>query len=261
LHGACRAQSTLEIGNLQMARLIIKNISKHPTSSTDLGFSEQTVVLGKFKVDSMLLESVQRNFNDILPNLIEGATYTAEDLVGAALWADWTHEAQRQAHLCLQHLATLPGARLTDTDATQTFGVAGTDSQAIAFKVKPTFKSMEFNMSNSYSYADVNAESIAAVMEVAQPFAGGHIAAPQGLGFFLVNGTLVPKSFLEDVESQLQSVRLNCFDVTQVADLFEPEFLDTLSANELRVLGDVVLVLIDRGCVPISLIANAKEAA
>lgn len=98
-------------------------------------------------------------------------------------------------------------------------------------------------------------------MEVARPFAGDSITAPHGLGFFLVNGTLVPKPFLEEVESQLQSVRLNCYDVTQVSDLFEPEFLDTLSATELSVLGDCVLVLIDKGSVPISLIAKAKDAA
>lgn len=116
-------------------------------------------------------------------------------------------------------------------------------------------------MSNFYSYTDVNADSVTAVIEVARPFAGDNDTAPKGLGFFLVNGTLVPKTFVEEVESQLSGARLNCFDVTRVSDLFEPYFLETLSAKELRVLGDVVLVLIDKGCVAISLTVNVKEAA
>lgn len=114
LHGACRAQSTLEIGNTKMAFLTIKTNGNSPANTPALGGTADTVLLGKFKVDSMLLEIVQSNFEDILPNLMEGGEYTAEDLVGAALWGDWTLLGQRQAHLCLKHLATLPGARLTD---------------------------------------------------------------------------------------------------------------------------------------------------
>ena len=97
-----------------MALLTIKTNGNGPANTPALGGAADTVLLGKFKVDSMLLDSVQSNFEDILPSLVEGAMYTAEDLVGAALWADWTLLGQRQAHLCLQHLATLPGARLTD---------------------------------------------------------------------------------------------------------------------------------------------------
>lgn len=96
-----------------MAFLTI-NGSNRNANTTDLGFTEQTVLLGKFKVDSMFLESVQGNFNDILPCLIEGVEYTAEDLIGAAQWADWALAAQRFAYLCLKHIATLPGTRLTD---------------------------------------------------------------------------------------------------------------------------------------------------
>lgn len=116
-------------------------------------------------------------------------------------------------------------------------------------------------MSNFYSYADVNADSLAAVIEVTRPFAGDYEAAPTGLGFFLINGNLVPNTFLEEVEARLHRVRLRCFDVTPVSDLFEPEFLDTLSSKGLSVLGDVVLVLIDKGFVVLDLTVNAKEAA
>lgn len=96
-----------------MALLTINN-SNRSANNPALGLVEHTVLLEKFTVDSMLLETVQRNFSEILPSLIEGVEYTAEDLVGAALWADWTLLGQRHAHLCLKQLATLPGARLTD---------------------------------------------------------------------------------------------------------------------------------------------------
>jgi hypothetical protein len=81
---------------------------------TDIGLAEYTVVLDKFAVDTFLFEHVQDNFNDILPLLLVGVEYTTEDLIGAALWTDLTCLAQRKAHLCLKHLATMPGTRLTD---------------------------------------------------------------------------------------------------------------------------------------------------
>ncbi len=97
-----------------MALLTIKTNSDRSANNPANGGAAHTVLLGKFNVDSMFLETVQSNFNDILPCLIDGVEYTAEDLVGAALWADWTLFGQRQALLCLKHLATLPAARLTD---------------------------------------------------------------------------------------------------------------------------------------------------
>lgn len=131
----------------------------------------------------------------------------------------------------------------------------GTPIASNAVKVKKT------RMSNFYSYADVSAESIAAVINVTRPFSGDYATAPKGLGFFLINGTLVPNTFIEQVESQLHSVRLNCFDVITVTELFKPEFLDTLSANELSVLGDAVLVLIEKGVIALDLTVNVKGAA
>jgi hypothetical protein len=86
--------------------------------SGKVGINEQTVLLNKFAVDSTMLETVQCNFNEILPSLMEGVEYTAEDLVGDELWADLTNLGQRHAHLCLKHLATLPGARLAALSGT-----------------------------------------------------------------------------------------------------------------------------------------------
>lgn len=76
--------------------------------------TEYMVVLDKFAVDTMLFEYVQDKFNEILPFLLVGVEYTDEDLMGAAPWTELTFFAQRQAHLCLKHLATMPDTRLTD---------------------------------------------------------------------------------------------------------------------------------------------------
>jgi hypothetical protein len=63
-------------------------------------------------------------------------------------------------------------------------------------------------MTNFYSYADVNPESVSAVIELVPSFSGGYTKAPEDLGFFLVSGTLVPKHFLHALHSQLSDKRL-----------------------------------------------------
>ncbi len=102
-----------------MAFLTIKTNGNGPSEGVDMGPTGNTVLLNKFKVDSMLLQNVQSNFEDILPSLMAGVEYSTEDIVGAELWADWTLLGQRHAHLCLKHLATLPGARLADMAAVE----------------------------------------------------------------------------------------------------------------------------------------------
>jgi hypothetical protein len=114
-------------------------------------------------------------------------------------------------------------------------------------------------MSKLFSYADVNAESIAAVIEVAPQFVDT-TTPPDGLGFTLVNDNLVSNTFLEEVYFELQHTRLNCFDVTRVSDLFGKRFLDSLAEPEMDVLGECVLMLLERGEVPISLIDTKKAA-
>ena len=81
---------------------------------TDICPTEYAVVLDKFAVDTNLLYIVTANYNEILPCLLEGREYTAEELMGAEFWADMPSFAQRQAHLCLKHMARMPGTRLVD---------------------------------------------------------------------------------------------------------------------------------------------------
>jgi hypothetical protein len=90
------------------------NEKKFANWVNDIDPSEYTLVLKKFLVDSNFLYLVTASFNEILPCLLEGLDYAAEDLIGAEFWANLSPLAQRKAHLCLKHLATMPGTRLTD---------------------------------------------------------------------------------------------------------------------------------------------------
>jgi hypothetical protein len=114
-------------------------------------------------------------------------------------------------------------------------------------------------MSKLFFSADCNAETLAFLAESVPSFAGKGV--PKGpVGFHLVKNTLVPYSFLQDLECELMNTRLNCFAVTKISELFEEAFLASLTASEMDVLGECVLLLIEKGYVPFSLI-NTKEAA
>lgn len=114
-------------------------------------------------------------------------------------------------------------------------------------------------MSKLFPAADCNAESLAFLTECVPSFAG--TAALTGpVGFYLIKSTLVPHRFIDDVEYELTSKRLNCFEVTKISDLFEDIYLASLTASEMDVLGECVLLLIEQGRLPFSLI-DSKEAA
>ena len=81
------------------------------------------ILLGKFKVDSWLLESVQARLNEILPYLLKGRDYTWQELLGEDFLADMVMP-RNLATLCLKHLAALPDAALID----QSYPGCGTTS-------------------------------------------------------------------------------------------------------------------------------------
>jgi hypothetical protein len=66
---------------------------------------EFKIVLDKFKVESEYFDFIESVFMDIYPVLMQDIAYTAEELCGEDLWADLTVSAQRQATLCLRHMA------------------------------------------------------------------------------------------------------------------------------------------------------------
>lgn len=86
----------------------------NPDIADQMNLDATMILLDKFKVNTGYFDLVESCASDIVPFLLEGTEYSAEDLVGAELWAGLTGFGQRQAHLCLKHMATLPGARLID---------------------------------------------------------------------------------------------------------------------------------------------------
>lgn len=71
------------------------------------------ILLGKFTIETEFFEIFESRVHDILPYLLEGAAYTAVDLIGENLWTEITTLGQRQAVLSLKHMAALPGSQLT----------------------------------------------------------------------------------------------------------------------------------------------------
>lgn len=113
-------------------------------------------------------------------------------------------------------------------------------------------------MNNLFPTADCDAHAIAFVAKNV-PDCAGASAPTQRLGFHLIEGILVPYGFVDDVEHELSHERLNCFTVTEVTELFSDTFLRSRSPLELKVLGGCVMLLIEKGLVPFSLV-NTKEA-
>ncbi len=82
------------------------------SSATRESADETMVLLGKFVVHPQFFETIEWRVTDILPHLRAGVAYTPSELIGADLWDDVTSLGQRQATLCLKHMATIPGAAL-----------------------------------------------------------------------------------------------------------------------------------------------------
>lgn len=113
-------------------------------------------------------------------------------------------------------------------------------------------------MSTIFPTADCDEYAIDSVVRNVPDFAG--TTAPKGrLGFHLIHDILVPHSFVDKVERELSGARLNCFKVTNLTELFSHTFLTSLSPLEFKVLGGCVLLLIEKGSVPFSLLEE-KEA-
>ncbi len=108
-------------------------------------------------------------------------------------------------------------------------------------------------MSTIFPTADCDANAIDFVARNVPEFAG--TTATKGrFGFHLMGNVLVPYRFVDIVEHELTGDRLNCFKVTELSELFSDTFLTSLSPLEFKVLGGCVLLLIEKGFVPFSLL-------
>lgn len=89
----------------------------------------------------------------------------------------------------------------------------------------------------------------------------GKIIASYGRnGFFYVRGAMVSYLFINRVERELRKTMLGYFSARYVFDLFDSEFIGSLTESERAVLGDCVLLLIEAGRVPLDF-AEPKETA
>ncbi len=66
------------------------------------------------------------------------------------------------------------------------------------------------------------------------------------LGFTLIGNYIVAHSFFHRVQLALRQ-KVNSFGVNPISDLFEEEFLDSLSNEEHAVLGQSVMLMLQQG--------------
>ena len=96
--------------------ITFENSAASRSNPDPLAGSDTMILLGKFKVETGYFEMFEDRVNDIIPSLLEGVAYLPIELIGEDLWSDTTTLGQRQAVLCLKHLATLPGSRLREVE-------------------------------------------------------------------------------------------------------------------------------------------------
>jgi len=80
-------------------------------------------------------------------------------------------------------------------------------------------------------------------------------------GYALIDGRLVPETFIQLVATELQDCVFDYGFVLAEEDIFDQEFVDTLDEMEYAVLMPVVLQLIARDQFPVNLWALEKEEA
>ncbi len=97
-----------------MIKIVTKSDAGRQLSNARQEDGFTTVLLAKYRVDAGYYEMIEASVEDICQCLMQGVEYSAEELVGFELWSGLSLSGQREAHLCLKHMATQPGARLTD---------------------------------------------------------------------------------------------------------------------------------------------------
>lgn len=86
-------------------------------------------------------------------------------------------------------------------------------------------------------------------------------ALDENSGYFLINGNLVPESFVTRVADQLGDSTFDYGGVLSEADLFGDDFLAHLDATERATLMPVVMHLIARGDFPFNVFGTELRAA
>lgn len=117
-------------------------------------------------------------------------------------------------------------------------------------------------MTQTTPYASAMLNELDAAQLCKNNAANGYLTPRQeDLGYTLINDRMVPESFIQRVASELVDAPFCFEEVLRVIDIFEEEFLESLSALEREVLMPVVLHLLALGEVGFVWKSSAGEAA
>ena len=92
------------------------DITADARAELDAPALDTKVLLDRFRIEAGFFEMIESRVNDIAPHLLAGVAYNPLELIGQDLWADITSLGQRQATLCLKHMASMPGAPLREAE-------------------------------------------------------------------------------------------------------------------------------------------------
>ena len=101
-------------------------------------------------------------------------------------------------------------------------------------------KYFDYQHVKSFQYASFDSEHLACL-------AGQRFTEDGNYGYVLINGHLVPYSFISRLEDELGGAFYEYNEVYSLEDIFGTKFLESLTSNELKVLGGCMLILIEKG--------------
>lgn len=81
----------------------------------------------------------------------------------------------------------------------------------------------------------------------------------ENCGYVLVDKNLIPITFIQRVQAQLDQMVFNYGFVLNESSIFTPRFLDSLDVHERKVLMHCVLILIERGNFGVNLHGDDDE--
>lgn len=107
---------------------------------------------------------------------------------------------------------------------------------------------LDFEMTNISLFPSVSVESSYIATHQREAFANGYDMPPaEHCGYTLIDGHLVPETFIQCVQEELNEHHFEYGQVLSEDCMFERDFLDSLDDHERSVLMPVVLILVARG--------------
>jgi len=116
------------------------------------------------------------------------------------------------------------------------------------FLVSSRIYFLDFDMTNISLFPSVSVESSYIATHHREAIANGYDMPPaEHCGYTLIDGHLVPETFIQCVQEELSEHHFEYGQVLCEGCMFESDFLDSLDDHERAVLMSVVLILVARG--------------